>query len=167
MAHEEPLVDKEYLLEKFPGKGGWTFARIPEIAPHGHNPFGWVTVSGSIDGYKLDHYKLMPMGNGSLFLPVKASIRKKIGKAAGDTVRVVLFPDDSPLGVPTEIIECFDNEPKSVYENFLALTDGQKKAYIDWIYAAKQDETRANRILGMMERLRKGQGYYDTSTDDE
>jgi hypothetical protein len=27
---EKPLTDKEYLLEKFPGKGGWTFARIPE-----------------------------------------------------------------------------------------------------------------------------------------
>ena len=26
---EEPLVDKEYLLEKFPGKGGWTYALIP------------------------------------------------------------------------------------------------------------------------------------------
>ena len=28
----KPLVDKEYLLEKYPGKGGWTYARIPEIA---------------------------------------------------------------------------------------------------------------------------------------
>ena len=28
---EEPLVDKEYLLEKFPGKGGWTYALIPKI----------------------------------------------------------------------------------------------------------------------------------------
>lgn len=28
---EESLVDKEYLLEKFPGKGGWTYALIPEI----------------------------------------------------------------------------------------------------------------------------------------
>lgn len=167
MDYEEPLIDKEYLLEKFPGKGGWTYARIPEIAPNGQNPFGWVTIRGSIDSYKLDHCKLMPMGDGSLFLPVKASIRKKIGKVAGDTVHVVLFPDDSPLSVPAEIIECFENEPKSVYENFVALTDGQKKAFVDWIYAAKQDETRANRILGMMARLRKGLGYYHASSDDE
>jgi hypothetical protein len=26
---EKPLVNKEYLLEKFPGKGGWTYAAIP------------------------------------------------------------------------------------------------------------------------------------------
>ena len=27
----KPLVNREYLLEKFPGKGGWTYALIPEI----------------------------------------------------------------------------------------------------------------------------------------
>jgi hypothetical protein len=26
-----PLVDKDYVLEKIAGKGGWTFGRIPEI----------------------------------------------------------------------------------------------------------------------------------------
>lgn len=28
-----PLTDKIYLLEKFSGKGGWTFVRLPEIPP--------------------------------------------------------------------------------------------------------------------------------------
>lgn len=28
---EKPLVDKDYLLQKFEGKGGWTYAEIPEI----------------------------------------------------------------------------------------------------------------------------------------
>jgi hypothetical protein len=26
-----PLVDKQYLIEKFEGKGGWTYVMIPEI----------------------------------------------------------------------------------------------------------------------------------------
>lgn len=46
---EEPLVDKEYLLEKFPGKGGWTYALIPKILQDKHSHFGWVIVNGSID----------------------------------------------------------------------------------------------------------------------
>ena len=30
---DEKLVDKEYLLEKLPGKYGWTYTIIPEIRP--------------------------------------------------------------------------------------------------------------------------------------
>ncbi|WP_418264219.1 DUF1905 domain-containing protein [Flavobacterium faecale] len=58
---DKPLVDKNYLLEKFPGKGGWTNAAIPEILQNKNNPFGWVTVKGSIDSFKIHHFKLMPM----------------------------------------------------------------------------------------------------------
>lgn len=50
---EEPLVDKEYLLEKFPGKGGWIYALIPEILQDKYSHFGWVIVNGSIDGYEI------------------------------------------------------------------------------------------------------------------
>jgi len=28
---EKPLVNRKYLLEKYPGKGGWTYAAIPEV----------------------------------------------------------------------------------------------------------------------------------------
>ena len=77
---EQPLIDEKYLLEKFPGKGGWTYAKIPEILQDKSSPFGWVRVRGSIDGYEIKSYHLMPMGNGNLFLPVKAEIRKKIEK---------------------------------------------------------------------------------------
>ena len=46
---EKPLVNKEYILEKFPGKGGWTFASIPEVLQNKNTPFGWVKVKGTID----------------------------------------------------------------------------------------------------------------------
>lgn len=40
MTIQTPLVDNEYLLEKFQGKGGWTFVKIPEIAQSKNTPFG-------------------------------------------------------------------------------------------------------------------------------
>ncbi len=147
------LVNGQYLLQQFPGKGGWTYAAIPEIAQNKNNPFGWVKVKGSIDGYELKHYKLMPMGEGRLFLPVKAAIRKVIKKEAGDFVNIVLALDESPIEIPEEIIECFKNEPQRVYESFLNLTEGQQKTYIDWIYEAKTDETKVERITKMMKEL--------------
>ncbi|MEO1053604.1 MAG: DUF1905 domain-containing protein [Bacteroidota bacterium] len=81
-------VNKKYLLKKLPGKSGWTYAEIPKIPQDRKAHFGWVRVNGSIDDYPLNKFKLMPMGNGTLFQPVKAAIRKKIGKEAGDHVQI-------------------------------------------------------------------------------
>lgn len=153
---EKPLVDKHFLLHKFPGKGGWTYTPIPEILQSKNTPFGWVTVKGSIDGFKLKQYKLMPMGNGQLFLPVRAEIRKKIKKEAGDTVRIILYADNTPIETPAELIECFALEEDSAKEAFDRLKPGERKAYIDWIYSAKTEDTKAKRILEMMTKLQKG-----------
>lgn len=149
------LVNKQYLLEKFPGKGGWTFARIPEILQNKQNPFGWVTVKGSIDGYEIRNYKLMPMGNGSLFLPVKAAIRKVIGKKEGDYVTVILFPDNDPVTIPQEMLDCLRDEPLA-YKHFLEMTTAQQKHYVDWVYAVKKESTRIDRIATAIQRISNG-----------
>lgn len=52
MKSGKPLVNKKYLLEKYPGKGGWTYAVIPEVLQNKKAPFGWVKVKGTIDGSK-------------------------------------------------------------------------------------------------------------------
>lgn len=161
MKAKKPLVNKNYLLEKFPGKGGWTYVAIPEVLQNKKAPFGWVKVKGSIDNLEIKSYKLMPMGNGKLFLPVKAEIRKKIGKKEGDYVKVTLFSDETPLEIPEEILQCFENEPKKAYETFLDFTEGEQKAYLDWIYEAKKEETKAGRIVKMMDRLIQKKKFYD------
>lgn len=97
---EVPLVDKDYLLERTPGNGGWTYAPIPEVPQDKKAPFGWVKVKGSIDGVEIKKHHLMPMGNGELGLSVKAEIRKKIKKQAGDYVHVVLYLDEEPRRFP-------------------------------------------------------------------
>lgn len=149
---EKPLVNKKYLLEKYPGKGGWTYAAIPEIMQDKHAPFGWVKVRGSIDDYELKNFKLMPMGNGRLFLPVKKEIRNKIGKKVGDWVKVVLYPDNSTTEIPDELLDCLREDP-TAYNNFIQYTDGQQKEFIDWIYSAKTEETKVERIVEMLNKL--------------
>jgi hypothetical protein len=62
-----------------------------------------VKVKGSIDSVELKNYRLIPMGNGTLFLPVKAEIRKKINKKEGDFIHVILFEDNDPLEIPERI----------------------------------------------------------------
>ncbi len=162
MTHK-PLVDNNYLLLKFPGKGGWTYTPIPEVLQDKHAPFGWVRVRGSIDGYELKAYKLMPMGNGQLFLPVKAAIRKAIKKEAGDTVRVVLYRDHFATDIPSEIMDCFRMEPPKAWEVFQSFGDSDKQNYLNWIYDAKTEETKAKRIAKMMDRLAQGKKFFEPS----
>lgn len=166
MKKEDPLVNSEYLLQKFPGKGGWTYAEIPEVSQNNCNPFGWVKVKGTIDGFELNQYKLMPMGDGKLFLPVKAEIRKRIGKREGDFVKVVLYSDDSVYKVPMEIKACFQNESNDIQKTFERFTEGEQKAYIDWIESAKKEETKAQRIAKMMIRLELKLKYNDRQDND-
>ncbi len=161
MKEDKPLVEKEYLLKKFPGKGGWTYAEIPEVLQNKSNPFGWVKVRGKIDSFELKQYKLMPMGNGKLFLPVKAQIRKQIKKQEGDYVKVVLYADESEVEISEEIKACFEDEPKALWATFQSFKDGERKAYLDWIEQAKTDQTKTERILKMMDRLQRKLKFYD------
>jgi hypothetical protein len=160
MKKEKPLVDKKYKLEKFQGKGGWTYARIPEIIQDKNAHFGWVKVRGSIDGYEFNKYHLMPMGNGKLFLPVKAEIRKKINKKEGDTVRVILYPDNEPLEVPAEMLLCLRDEPAAL-RVFNSISESEQKFYINWIYSAKKEDTKVERLARSINRLARGLKLYD------
>ena len=152
---EKPLVNKKYLLEKFPGKGGWTFTFIPEIPPDKHSPFGFMKVKGSIDGYEIKHFHLLPSvkGDDRLFLTVKAEIRKVIKKEAGDYVHIILYPDNDPIEIPEELIICLKDE-SNAYEKFQQLKESEQKAFVDWICAAKTDETKVKRIAETIDKLR-------------
>ena len=146
------LVNKVYLLEKYPGKGGWTYAAILEVLQDKHSHFGWVRVKGSIDGYEIKNYHLMPMGNGTLFMPVKAEIRKKIGKKEGDWVRIILYEDNGVTDIPDEFALCLKSD-EVAFNRFLSLSESEKKEYVDWIYSAKKEDTRVERIAKTLNKL--------------
>lgn len=151
---EKAIIDKDYLLQKYPGKGGWTYAIIPEISQDKHAWFGWLKVRGSIDGYEISNFHLMPLGNGTLFLPVKAEIRKKIGKQEGDWVHIILFSQDLPRVVHEDFLICLQDDPIA-YQNFQKLNNAAQKEIIDWIYSVKNDDMKVERIAKTLDKLSK------------
>ena len=73
-------------LHKGDNPGAWTCVVMDDVAKL-FGTRGLVKIRGEIDGEPFDG-ALMAQGDGTHRLPVRASLRKTIGKQAGDTVHV-------------------------------------------------------------------------------
>jgi hypothetical protein len=153
-------IKGNFVIEKMEGKGGWSYVLLPFLFEKSDLPFGWVVVKGTIDEYPIKQYKLWPTKYGELFLPIKSDIRKHIRKGVGDIVSVEIYLDDSSYEIPEEFITCLQDSA-SALSYFNSISETSKKQYIDWIYAAKSNGTKIERMSKAIEKMALGKKYHE------
>lgn len=157
------MVKFTAIIEKFGEMGektGWTFVPVSaEIAgrlkPGCRQSF---RVKGKLDALAIEAMALIPVGDGKFILPLKADLRKKLGKKKGDPLVVHIGEDKKPYQINADLLECLEDEP-SALSTFNSLTGSHQRYFSKWIESAKTNATRIKRISMAVNALAKGWGY--------
>ncbi len=152
------MVEFDTIILQFDEQGektGWSYIEIPadiaqQMKPGNKQSF---RVKGMLDGLAVSGLALMPMGEGNFILALKAEIRKALRKNAGAMLRVKLEPhDDFKIEMPGDLKECMDMDPET-WDFFNSLPGSHRNYFIKWVKDAKTSETRAKRIVNMVNAM--------------
>lgn len=158
------MIELTEMLLQFGQKGektGWTYLSITaniaqEIKPNNKLSF---RVKGFLDHVPVNGLALVPMGEGDFILPVKAALRKALGKQKGAMVKMQLEEDkDFKFEMPQDLAECFADEPQAL-ANFNMLPKSHQHYYFKWINEAKTDATRTKRLAETLNAASKSLNY--------
>ena len=88
------MENQTLILQHVPGLGAWTYhLRIPGTAElDGH--WGFMKVSGTIDGQQIKNINLAPRKGEDKLISINKTIRDAINKSGGEEVAVTLYLHD-------------------------------------------------------------------------
>lgn len=163
------MIQFNCLIEKFGEQGektGWTYILIPsekaqQLKPGNKKSF---RVKGKLDTILVKQLALIPMGEGDFIIPLKADLRKKLGKSRGETLLVQIEEDKSEKTLSPELMECLADD-KEAMTSFKKLPPSHQHYYSNWIESAKTPETKAKRIAQALNGLAKGFHYGEMIRD--
>lgn len=157
------VIKAALTIQKFAQQGektGWTYLAISQemaekLCPGTKTSF---RVKGQLDELPIEGQALIPMGGGAFILPLKADLRKKLGKQKGAVVQVRLEFDPKNPGINADLLSCLEDEP-AASQWFKSLTPGHQRYFSKWIEDAKTETTRAKRIAQTVDAMLKHWDY--------
>ena len=159
------MIKFKAVIQKYGEQGektGWTFVEIPEavagkLFPGNKKSF---RIKGKLDDLPISAQALIPIGEGNFILPLKAELRKKLGKRMGESILLNITRDANPdpVPMPADFAECLADEPIAE-ASFKKLPRSHQHYYIRWINSAKTEPTRVKRMAQAIMALSKGKHY--------
>lgn len=134
------------------GKGAWTYhIKVPNTQ-HIVGKWGFLKVSGSIDGYELVAKNLFSIKGQDKMLSISETIRKAINKGGGDKVNVTLYwVTQNEQITHKQILNTF--KETGVLKAFEACEKAEKEGILAAIIAQKIEDKRVNLIVKYIEKL--------------
>src|SRR4051812_14672374 len=109
------------MLERMPGRLGWTIVRLPFDAAKLWESRGAVRVRGEMNGFEF-RSSLFPNGRGGHYLLVNKKMQKGGGVRAGEKAKIKMEPDakERPVIIPAELERVFKQEKRlrKFYDSF-------------------------------------------------
>lgn len=139
-------------IKMLEGKIKWNVFYFPFSVKDIFNTNGKLAVHISVDGHEFEH-TLLPSRNGH-YLVYNEFIRRAAKKKLGDSVHVILERSEEKREavVPDYITEILKSN--LVFDTFQKQPDYMKREQMNFIELAKMEETKNNRLMKLIERLR-------------
>ncbi|MNB86883.1 hypothetical protein D3C75_338420 [compost metagenome] len=140
-------------IKMLEGKMKWKVIYFPYSVQECFSTSGKVPVHITVDGHKFEH-TLLPSKNGH-YLVYNEFIRREVRKEIGDQLHVILTKceEKREVTVPDNISKVLEDH--QALELFLGQPDYIKREQLNHIELAKKDETKNNRILALMKKLKE------------
>src|SRR5579859_652816 len=143
-------------------KTGWTYVEITRAQAQKINPGVKVgyRVRGKLDHFQIERTALLPMGEGRFILPLKANIRKAIGKRHGDKLTVEITLDQRQIQPSSDFLKCLKADPEAM-AFFKTLPGSHQHYFSKWIDDAKTMHTKTRRIVMALTGFSRKQGFQE------
>ncbi|MGC4020604.1 MAG: YdeI/OmpD-associated family protein [Cyclobacteriaceae bacterium] len=148
-------------------KTGWTYIEISAAHAKKLNPGVKVSyrVKGKFDGYSFQKLALIPMGEGTFIIPLKAEIRKAIGKKMGDKLTVEMELDNRQIEPSADFMACLKEDPEAM-KFFKSMPGSHQRYFSKWIDDAKTMQTKTKRIVMALTAFSKKQKFNEMLRDN-
>src|SRR6267154_4311220 len=157
------MIKFNAIIQRFDKQGektGWTYFEISAAQAKKINPGVKVgyRVKGKLDQFPFEKMALLPMGEGQFIMPLKATIRKAIGKRQGDKLRVEMELDQRQIQPSADFMKCLKEDlPAMAF--FKTLPGSHQRYFSKWIDEAKTMQTKTKRIVMALTAFSKRQGF--------
>ncbi|WP_223690319.1 YdeI/OmpD-associated family protein [Leifsonia poae] len=149
-------IEFDAVLQRGDAENSQAYVIFPQDVRETFGTAGRIPVLATFDD---EEYRgsLVTYGGGDHLILVLKSIRERLGKDEGDTVRVTISLDTTP-----RVVELADDartalEESGALDAFRAMSYSHQREYERWIEEVKRPETRARRISKTIEKVNAGQ----------